>query len=88
MVGNCHIDKYKTVTRVLLPVVLMAEKGAMDYTGPKRGMAAMRVRIIRSELHAGSHLSLYNAPEEGDEDVVEEGEDNQPRTTSTGAFFG
>ena len=64
-----------------------AEQPPVDYNEPTMGMTAMRVRIIRAEMQAGCRLSVFNALIDGDEAIVEYGEDNQPRATSTGALF-
>lgn len=62
----------------------MAEK--LDYADPTRGMAAMRMRILRAELKDGCMLSVPNAVESGEESMLALGNAAQPRATSTGAL--
>ena len=37
----------------------------LDFSEPTRGMAAMRVRILRAELLAGCQLSVFSSPDDG-----------------------
>ena len=59
----------------------------LAYAEPTRGMAAMRMRILRAELLSGGSLAVYNALENGDEVSITAGAETQPRTTSTGALL-
>ena len=52
-----------------------------------KGMSAMRIRIIRAELLAGSKVLVFSAPMDGDEALVDQGVDAQPRATSNGAVL-
>ena len=59
----------------------------LDYVEPAKGMAAMRMRILRAELQAACKLSVYDAETDGNEVMADVGELPQPRTTSTGALI-
>ena len=72
---------------VLPPWLLMADPLPAEYTEPTMGMAAMRVRIVRSELKAGCMLSVFNAMIDGGAAAINYGEESQPVATSTGALM-
>ena len=68
-------------------MVMAMGNDVLDCSDPTRGMAAMRVRILRAELLAGCMLSVFSSIDDGEEAVVAQGSDAQPRTTSTGAIL-
>ena len=57
------------------------------YEEPTKGMAAMRMRLVRAELQAGCAMSVFNAVLGGDEAIVRYGIEGHPRTTSIGALL-
>ena len=59
----------------------------VDYTEPIRGMAAMRMRILRAELQEGFTMSVYNTLIGGCQVCAGNGAGGHTRTTSTGALI-
>ena len=70
-----------------ITVAMAICRAELDFREPARGMADMRVRILRAELLAGCQLAVFISLDDGEEAVAEQGDDAQPRTTSTGAVL-
>ena len=86
MAGNCRPYIPTAVIRDKLATIALRPASAIDYADPTKGVAAMRVRILRAEILAGCAMSVFDAETDGEKAVTAIGPEIQPRATPAGAW--